>query len=89
MIGAFTSKSRAASSAWHIASKGRKHEAGTALFDGDGELCGAREGRLDRTRRFTGELTHVYSSCEAAGTAGACVPCVTGFMRICRQPPYL
>ncbi|MEJ0037188.1 MAG: hypothetical protein WDO68_14110 [Gammaproteobacteria bacterium] len=26
--------------AWHIASKGRKHEAGTALFDEDGELCG-------------------------------------------------
>ena len=25
---------------WHISSKGRKHEAGTALFDGDGELCG-------------------------------------------------
>jgi hypothetical protein len=25
---------------WHIASKGRKHEAGTALFDEDGELCG-------------------------------------------------
>jgi hypothetical protein len=24
---------------WHIASKGRKHEAGTALFDEDGELC--------------------------------------------------
>jgi len=26
--------------AWHIGSKGRKHEAGTALFDEDGELCG-------------------------------------------------
>jgi hypothetical protein len=26
--------------AWHISSQGRKHEAGTALFDGDGELCG-------------------------------------------------
>ncbi len=26
--------------AWHISSKGRKHEAGTALFDEDGELCG-------------------------------------------------
>lgn len=25
--------------AWHISSKGRKHEAGTALFDEDGELC--------------------------------------------------
>ncbi len=25
---------------WHIASQGRKHEAGTALFDEDGELCG-------------------------------------------------
>jgi hypothetical protein len=25
---------------WHIASKGRKHEAGTALFDEEGELCG-------------------------------------------------
>jgi hypothetical protein len=25
--------------AWHIASKGRKHEAGTALFDEDGERC--------------------------------------------------
>jgi hypothetical protein len=24
---------------WHIASRGRKHEAGTALFDEDGELC--------------------------------------------------
>ena len=24
---------------WHIASNGRKHEAGTALFDEDGELC--------------------------------------------------
>ena len=24
---------------WHIASKGRKHEAGTALYDEDGELC--------------------------------------------------
>ena len=26
--------------AWHIASNGRKHEAGTALFDEDGEVCG-------------------------------------------------
>jgi hypothetical protein len=26
--------------AWHISSQGRKHVAGTALFDGDGELCG-------------------------------------------------
>jgi hypothetical protein len=26
--------------AWHIGSSGRKHEAGTALFDEDGELCG-------------------------------------------------
>jgi len=26
--------------AWHIGSQGRKHEAGTALFDEDGELCG-------------------------------------------------
>jgi hypothetical protein len=25
---------------WKIGSNGRKHEAGTALFDGDGELCG-------------------------------------------------
>jgi hypothetical protein len=25
---------------WRIASNGRKHEAGTALFDEDGELCG-------------------------------------------------
>lgn len=25
---------------WPLASKGRKHEAGTALFDEDGELCG-------------------------------------------------
>jgi hypothetical protein len=25
---------------WHIQSIGRKHEAGTALFDEDGELCG-------------------------------------------------
>jgi len=25
---------------WKIASSGRKHEAGTAIFDGDGELCG-------------------------------------------------
>lgn len=25
---------------WHVASSGRKHVAGTALFDGDGELCG-------------------------------------------------
>ncbi len=25
---------------WHIGSSGRKHEAGTALFDEDGELCG-------------------------------------------------
>ncbi len=25
---------------WKIASSGRKHEAGTALFDGKGELCG-------------------------------------------------
>jgi hypothetical protein len=25
---------------WHISSEGRKHEAGTALFDEDGELCG-------------------------------------------------
>jgi len=24
---------------WHISSRGRKHEAGTALFDEDGELC--------------------------------------------------
>lgn len=24
---------------WHISSKGRKHEAGTALFDEEGELC--------------------------------------------------
>jgi hypothetical protein len=26
--------------AWHMGSQGRKHEAGTALFDEDGELCG-------------------------------------------------
>jgi hypothetical protein len=26
--------------AWHISSSGRKHFAGTALFDEDGELCG-------------------------------------------------
>jgi hypothetical protein len=26
--------------AWPIASSGRKHEAGTAIFDGEGELCG-------------------------------------------------
>jgi hypothetical protein len=25
---------------WQIASSGRKHEAGTAIFDGEGELCG-------------------------------------------------
>jgi len=25
---------------WHISSQGRKHQAGTALFDEDGELCG-------------------------------------------------
>lgn len=25
---------------WRIGASGRKHEAGTALFDGDGELCG-------------------------------------------------
>ncbi|HZO22924.1 MAG TPA: hypothetical protein VFB37_10530 [Steroidobacteraceae bacterium] len=25
---------------WRLAAEGRKHEAGTALFDGDGELCG-------------------------------------------------
>lgn len=25
---------------WPVAADGRKHEAGTALFDGDGELCG-------------------------------------------------
>jgi hypothetical protein len=25
---------------WHIDSKGRKHEAGTALFGADGDLCG-------------------------------------------------
>lgn len=25
---------------WRIGANGRKHEAGTALFDGDGELCG-------------------------------------------------
>jgi len=25
---------------WNIGSSGRKHEAGTAIFDGDGELCG-------------------------------------------------
>jgi hypothetical protein len=25
---------------WHIGSNGRKHEAGTALFDEEGELCG-------------------------------------------------
>ena len=25
---------------WRIGADGRKHEAGTALFDGDGELCG-------------------------------------------------
>ena len=25
---------------WKIGSSGRKHEAGTAIFDGDGELCG-------------------------------------------------
>jgi hypothetical protein len=24
---------------WHLSSRGRKHEAGTALFDEDGELC--------------------------------------------------
>jgi hypothetical protein len=25
---------------WSIASDGRKHEAGTAIFDEDGEICG-------------------------------------------------
>jgi len=25
---------------WPIGSSGRKHEAGTALYDGEGELCG-------------------------------------------------
>jgi hypothetical protein len=25
---------------WHIGSSGRKHEAGTALFDGEGNLVG-------------------------------------------------
>jgi hypothetical protein len=25
---------------WKIGSSGRKHEAGTAIFDEDGELCG-------------------------------------------------
>jgi hypothetical protein len=25
---------------WHIGSSGRKHEAGTAVYDGEGELCG-------------------------------------------------
>jgi hypothetical protein len=24
---------------WHVASDGRKHEAGTAIFDGTGVLC--------------------------------------------------
>jgi len=25
---------------WHVGSNGRKHEAGTALYDEEGELCG-------------------------------------------------
>jgi hypothetical protein len=25
---------------WQIGASGRKHEAGTAIFDGEGELCG-------------------------------------------------
>ncbi|HEY6481976.1 MAG TPA: hypothetical protein VIY54_00450 [Steroidobacteraceae bacterium] len=28
---------------WRIGAEGRKHRAGTALFDGDGELCGRAE----------------------------------------------
>ena len=33
---------------WSIGAEGRKHQAGTAIFDEDGELCAARAGDVDR-----------------------------------------
>ncbi|HEU4623611.1 MAG TPA: hypothetical protein VFS52_02545 [Steroidobacteraceae bacterium] len=39
---------------WHISSQGRKHEAGTALFDEDGELCGLAKAVWIEPARVTG-----------------------------------
>jgi hypothetical protein len=41
---------------WHIGSSGRKHEAGTAIFDGKGELCGKARALWIEPRSTVSEL---------------------------------
>ena len=42
---------------WRIDSNGRKHEAGTAIFDGKGELCGRARALWIEPRASVSELT--------------------------------
>jgi hypothetical protein len=42
---------------WRIGSDGRKHEAGTAIFDGKGELCGRARALWIEPRATVSELT--------------------------------
>jgi len=42
---------------WRIASSGRKHEAGTAIFDGKGELCGRARALWIEPSATVSELT--------------------------------
>ena len=42
---------------WRIGSSGRKHEAGTAIFDGKGELCGRARALWIEPRATVSELT--------------------------------
>jgi hypothetical protein len=42
---------------WRIASSGRKHEAGTAIFDGKGERCGRARALWIEPRTTVSELT--------------------------------
>jgi len=42
---------------WRIDSNGRKHEAGTAIFDGKGELCGRARALWIEPRATVSELT--------------------------------
>ncbi|HYX74135.1 MAG TPA: hypothetical protein VE819_05565, partial [Steroidobacteraceae bacterium] len=41
---------------WRLGSDGRKHEAGTALFDGKGELCGRARAMWIEPRATVSEL---------------------------------
>jgi len=41
---------------WEIGANGRKHEAGTAIFDGKGELCGKARALWIEPRSTVSEL---------------------------------